>query len=560
MLASDQALLQEILAEVRHLRKENAALRKENAALKKENKRLREENARLYALLVEKDERVAELEGEVALLKQELYGKKTEKEKQDQSDEANEDSDEKGKDSNSSKADHNKDSSSQDTKDTTSEKPNRRPKRKDYSHLPLNVVISDVQDEEKVCSHCGMPFRPFIDLYESETIEVDVRAHRRKLCRKRYIRRCNCPGTPRILSGPSFGKVVPSGIYGVSLWVKLLLDKFSNFLPIERVIKDMNRLGLSLSRSTINDGMKKLHGVFKPIYEAIQMRNRSEEHWYADETRWYVYEKMEGKASTKWMLWVFHSPTTVFYRIDPSRSARVLKEHLGDVDGIISCDRFSAYKGFANQSKGGIDLAYCWAHMRRDFLKVGIANADLKNWSDEVVREIGNLYHLHHLRRKAVGKKEYKKLHEQLISTMLAFRDARKNELTQGCPSAQAKVNQSLLEHWHGLTVVFANPVIDMDNNQAERDLRGPVLGRKNYWGSITRWSAELAAMMFTILATLGLWSLNGKIWLTNLLELYACHNGLSSDQIADFLPWNFSADRLERFALKPINPGTDPP
>ena len=46
------------------------------------------------------------------------------------------------------------------------------------------------------------------------------------------------------------------------------------------------------------------------------------------------------------------------------------------------------------------------------------------------------------------------------------------------------KVLDSLDNHWDGLTVFVDHPEIPMDNNKAERQVRGPVVGRKNYYGS----------------------------------------------------------------------------
>jgi len=71
------------------------------------------------------------------------------------------------------------------------------------------------------------------------------------------------------------------------------------------------------------------------------------------------------------------------------------------------------------------------------------------------------------------------------------------------------KVLTSLQEHWAGLTLFVADPRIPMDNNISERRLRGPALGRKNYYGSGAAWSGCLAAMLFSILATLQLWQIS---------------------------------------------------
>jgi transposase len=41
-----------------------------------------------------------------------------------------------------------------------------------------------------------------------------------------------------------------------------------------------------------------------------------------------------------------------------------------------------------------------------------------------------------------------------------------------------------------------------MDNNRGENSIRNPVTGRKNYYGSGSIWSAQLAATLFSILQT----------------------------------------------------------
>ena len=80
---------------------------------------------------------------------------------------------------------------------------------------------------------------------------------------------------------------------------------------------------------------------------------------------------------------------------------------------------------------------------------------------------------------------------------------------------ARRKVLESLGHHWTGLTVFVEHPEVPMDNNTAERSERGPVVGRKNYYGSGAEWSGRLAAMTFTLFQTLRLWGLNPRLWLT---------------------------------------------
>ena len=91
---------------------------------------------------------------------------------------------------------------------------------------------------------------------------------------------------------------------------------------------------------------------------------------------------------------------------------------------------------------------------------------------------------------------------------------------------APRKVLESLGNHWTGLTVFVEHPEVPMDNNTAERSERGPVVGRKNYYGSGSLWSGRLAAMMFSLFQTLCLWGLNPRLWLTAYLEACAQAGG----------------------------------
>lgn len=111
--------------------------------------------------------------------------------------------------------------------------------------------------------------------------------------------------------------------------------------------------------------MQALAPLFEPLEQALLSKLRSQQHWHADETRWQVFVEVVGKAGHRWYLWVFHSPAVVHFVLDESRSAEVpVAELAGAISpaqgGIISCDRYSAYKKFAREHSGFV-LAFCWA-------------------------------------------------------------------------------------------------------------------------------------------------------------------------------------------------------
>lgn len=108
-----------------------------------------------------------------------------------------------------------------------------------------------------------------------------------------------------------------------------------------------------------------------------------------------------------------------------------------------------------------------------------------------------------------------------------------------------AKLLESMASHWSGLTVFVTSPWVAMDNNTAERDIRGPVVGRMNFYGSGSEVSAELAATIYSSLATMKLWGLNARTWLAAYLQACADNGNQPPENINAFLPWQMDAKRL---------------
>lgn len=160
---------------------------------------------------------------------------------------------------------------------------------------------------------------------------------------------------------------------------------------------------------------------------------------------------------------------------------------------------------------------------------------------------IGELYHFNDLRLQAPpGSAERATAQcalEHAVQQMAARRDAALTDAL--LPIAAAKVLQSMTVHWVGLTVFVSHPQVPIDNNVAERDMRGPVVGRKNFYGSGSEWSGELAATMYSVFGTLKLWGINVRTWLGVYLQACADNANKAPDDITAFLPWAMDARRL---------------
>ena len=413
------------------------------------------------------------------------------------------------------------------------------------AHLPERVEIVALDDPQ--CPNCGRALQDFPGTEDCEVIEIEVQAYRRVIRRRRYRARCNCGCAPGIVTAPPPSRLIERGKFGVSVWVSVLLDKYLYGRPSHRLWQDLADHGLAMSPGTLTGGLQAIAPLFEPLGQALVAKLRSQPHWHADETRWAVFVVIEGKAGHRWYLWVFHSSSVVHYVLDESRSAEVVEAELAGVEtGIISCDRYSAYKKFARLHPGVI-LAFCWAHQRRDFLELANAYPDLLHWAFGWVDEIGELYHLNDMRLRADdGSAERAAAQAALQQAVQRMADEREAQLARPALAEPArKVLQSMQAHWCGLTVFVEHAWVPMDNSAAERDMRTPVVGRKNFYGSGSLWSGQLAAMMFSLLMTARLWKLNARTWLSVFLQACADNGNRAPQDLTPFLPWTMDEARL---------------
>ena len=397
------------------------------------------------------------------------------------------------------------------------------------------------------CPECGLALKEFAGTEDTQVLEIEVKAYRRVIHRHRYSPTCQCGCVSGIVTAPSPARLIARGKFGISVWTSVLLDKFAYGRPSQRLLQDLADHGLNMAPGTLAGGLQAIAPLFKPLDDALLSKLRTEPYWHADETRWAVFVEILGKVGHRWYMWVFQSCSVVHYVVDESRAAEVIIAEFAGVDqGIISCDRYSGYKRFARLNPG-VKLAFCWAHQRRDFLALANSYPESTEWALQWVDRIGNLYHLNAVRLKLlIGSPERVSAQldlEQAVRQMAS--DCAASVVSHETFPPAAKVLESMTAHWAGLTVFVACPWVDIDNNAAERSMRSPVVGRKNFNGSGSEVCAELAATMYSLFATMKLWGLNLRTWLTAYLQACADNGNAPPVDINAFLPWQMDAKRL---------------
>jgi transposase len=531
---------EQLRREVLELNQKVARLESENAEWRQQAGYWKAMHARAVLRSKELEAEQERLRGEIRKLQDQLFGRKSEK------------SSTHDRSNHLEGEDDDQDSSAPRTRGQ--QKGNRGPKRRDYSHLQVVEDPRELPEDQRFCPQCGAALSPS-NTEDSEQIEIDVKAYRRRIRRRRYQRTCSCEDCPRTFTAPPAPKLIPKGLLGTSVWVELFIDKFYSHRPTERLLDQWRLLGLDLAPGTVTGGMERLMPLFEPLYKALLERNASSDFALGDETRWMVFIDLEGKTGHCWWLWVFSSNDTVVFRLDPSRSHEVPEGHFPDhARLVLMVDRYSAYKAMAQVKLGNILLVFCWAHVRRDFVKVGKGWPEHKEWALAWLRRIRDLYRHHRQRRESpASSAKFTAADTKLRQIVVAMQAQAEKELAD--PKLQTpcrKVLESLQEHWTGLTRFLDDLRIPLDNNFSERQARGPALGRKNYYGSGAEWSGKLAAMLFSIFATLRLAEINVRQWLTWYLGSCAENGGQPPADIDPFLPWSMSPEKRRAMALEP--------
>jgi len=121
-------------------------------------------------------------------------------------------------------------------------------------------------------------------------------------------------------------------------------------------------------------------------------------------------------------------------------------------------------------------LAFCWAHVRRDFIKAARKNSQEKEWMLSWVLMIRDLYRINKKRMAHWNPDEelagqslafitHQRALEEALQRMVEQRDAclAQSDLSD----SKRAVLTSLMNHHDGLTVFVQHPQVHMDNNIA---------------------------------------------------------------------------------------------
>jgi len=375
-------------------------------------------------------------------------------------------------------------------------------------NLPIEKVMHTLSEDERTCSFCGGELTEMGERYE-ESEEITVISLEYKILhhhRQKY--RCGC--NAKLVTAPGPVKLMPGGRYSIDFAAQVAEHKYLDHLPLERQVRAMARAGLIIDSQTLWDQIEKLARHLQPTYEALCEEALKAGVIYADETRW---QMMTKNGSCRWWTWCVASDLIATYRIFSNRSQKAAEEMLGTYERAVMTDGYATYDALLKNGKASADLtiAHCWAHVRRKFIEAEDAYPEL---SKPAITMIKDLYKIERkLPRITPDIPEDERRERLEVRHAIRQQESRpkideiREWAYENLPKtlAESKMGRALtymLKLWPGLTVFLDNPEVPLDNNAAERALRGVVVGRKNHYGSRSKRGTEVAALFYTMMET----------------------------------------------------------
>ena len=253
----------------------------------------------------------------------------------------------------------------------------RHPKRRlgFAENLPVERIELDLPDDEKMCSCCHKPLTKIGEESTKQVEYIPARVHVKNYVRFKYACK-QCEGAIQRAALPK--QLIPKSFATASLIAYLIVSKYVDHLPLYRIEKQFERLGIYLPRSTMCDWLMTIAEKLFPIIEAMQQMILSGPRIWTDDTILPLQNDDPLRKTVKQArLWVYiggplKDPPLVVYDYSRTRSQQGPHTFLESYEGFLQADAYSGYQGL--YESGNIIEVACMAHCRRKFYEASIAS------------------------------------------------------------------------------------------------------------------------------------------------------------------------------------------
>lgn len=422
----------------------------------------------------------------------------------------------------------------QDPPATAKGTPKRRPLP---DHLPREEAVLSPGE---TCGACGGTLRRLGDDVTEELEYVPGRFKVNRIVRPRMA--CAC--CERIVQAALPSRPIERGRPGPGLLAHVLASKYVDHLPLYRQSRIFEREGIDLDRSTLADWVGRATTLLEPLADAVGRHVRAGQAIFADDTPLKLLAPGTGRTKTArvWVYarderpWAGPAPPAAWYRFSTDRAGEHPADHLKDFRGWMHADGYAGFKELYRS--GRIDEVACMAHVRRKFVDVQQSQGSAV--AEEALRRIAELYAVETEARGRPPDGRVRLRQERsvpLLDDLERWLGVQLTRISGKTPLAGAI--RYALGRLPKLRPWLDDGCLELDNNAAERAMRGVAVGRKNWLFAGSEGGGRSAAVAFTLIETAKLNGVDPQAWLTDVLGRIADHK---ITRIDDLLPWRYAA------------------
>jgi transposase len=261
----------------------------------------------------------------------------------------------------------------------------------------------------------------------------------------------------------------------------------ASFSTIRKYFRDV--LLIPISRGYLAKVIAQVSTALAGPYEELLLQLAHEPFLNVDETS-------HPHQQERWWTWCFRAELYTLFRIDPTRSADVLIDVLGQqFKGVLGCDQFSAYHRYL----GTVDIRvqWCLAHLIREvkFLTT-LPGKDARKYGERVREALRKLFEVIHQRDRCSEcdfKKQLTTAKEHILTVSTTAVPDHKH-----CRN----IAQRMRKHGEGYFTFITTPGVEPTNNAAEQAIRFVVIDRYITQGTRSVWGARWSERIWTVVAT----------------------------------------------------------
>ena len=402
----------------------------------------------------------------------------------------------------------------------------KQTKRRGHGRKPLPRTLTreriehELSEAERACPNCARTMER-IGEEVSERLEY-VPASLKVIEEARAKYACRCGGA--LKTAPKPAQPIEKGVAGASLLAQVVVAKYADHCPLHRQEGIFRRHGVELSRKTMCGWMRQTADLLAPLYERLKTRALDSKVVQTDDTPVKVLDPELPKTRTG-RIWTYVGEGATVYDYTPTRKREGPERFLKQYRGYLQADAYAGYDHLYEKPERGLIEVGCMAHARRKYFEARTSNLPC------VAPALGYIGLLYRIERTARGWSPAERLALRqrcavpVLEELHAYLErARLNVLPK---SPEGMAIAYTLSNWKALRRYAADGELAIDNNGAERSLRGIAVGRRNWMFFGSDNGGKTAAVLKSFIA---------------------------SCQQSKVEPWAYLCDVLTRIAEHPVN------